>query len=191
MAVAAPKSPPLTYEEYMAEPEIARRYDIIEGVRYFMSSPTWQHQRIQFHIARLLERYGEETGRGYALTAAFDLLIRRSPRLQMRQPDVLFITHERLAQGGGIPKKGPLTVGPELVVEIISDTERASMLAGKLADYGSIGVKEAWIVRPEMQTVEVVRVSTDSASAVFTADVVLRSFVFPDLSLPVAEFFKP
>ena len=43
MAVATDR---LTYEQYMAEPEIRRRYDILDGVRVFMTNPTIQHQKI-------------------------------------------------------------------------------------------------------------------------------------------------
>ena len=52
MAIAAPPaspSPPardlLTYEQYLVEPEIVARYDIIDGVRIFMANPTRRHQR--------------------------------------------------------------------------------------------------------------------------------------------------
>src|SRR5690349_7004668 len=114
MALVEPISPLLSYEEYMSEPEIIQRYDIIEGVRYFMPGATWQHQRILRHIASLLEQYEVNTGKGFTLAAPLDVLIRRAPLLQTRQPDVFFITVERLAEGGGVPQRGPLTIGPEL-----------------------------------------------------------------------------
>src|SRR5262249_36939342 len=145
-------------------PEISKRYEIIEGVRYFMSSPTWDHQTILFNIAKLLDRYTEASGNGYARPAPLDVLIRRIPRLQTRQPDVLLITHERLREGGGIPRKGPLPVGPELVVEIVSDTERAAALSDKLRDYRKIGVQEAWVVRPQTRTVELTRLTSDGTT---------------------------
>jgi Uma2 family endonuclease len=175
----------------MSEPEIIQRYDIIEGVRYFMPGATWQHQRILRHIASLLEQYEVNTGKGFTLAAPLDVLIRRAPLLQTRQPDVFFITVERLAEGGGVPQRGPLTIGPELVVEIVSDSERAQMLAGKLADYASIGVIEAWVVRPPTKTVEVILLSGDGIASKFTDSEELRSHIFADLSLQVADFFKP
>ena len=191
MALTALKSPLLTYDEYIAEPEIVQRYDIIEGVRHFMSAPTWEHQRIQIHIAQLLEQFGQATGQGYAITAAFDLLIRRDPRLQTRQPDVLFISRGRLESAGGPPSKGPLSVGPELVVEIVSDSERVQALTGKLTDYTAIGVDEAWVVRPATRAVEVLRLAPNGPEivATYAETEQLRSVVFPDLSLAVTDFF--
>jgi Uncharacterized protein conserved in cyanobacteria len=191
MALAAPKAHLLSYEDYMSEPEIVQRYDIIEGVRHFMPAPTWDHQQILFRVAKLLDGYAEATSLGFAMMAPLDVLIRRTPRLETRQPDVFFVTHQRLAQGGGVPKKGPLPVGPELVVEIVSESERASMLSDKLADYASVGVNEAWIVRPDAQTVEVIALGGTRSSTLFSSSDQLHSFVFPDLKLSVSDFFKP
>lgn len=191
MALAAPKSHLLTYEEYMSEPEIVHRYDIIEGVRHFMSPPTWEHQTILGNASGLLDRFAEASGLCYVLIAPLDVLIRRTPRLQTRQPDVFLVTHGRLAQGGGAPKKGPLPVGPELVVEIVSDSERASMLSDKLADYATVGVNEAWVVRPGAQTVEVITLDGTGSSRLFSSGDHAHSFVFTDLRLSVSDFFKP
>ena len=83
------------------------------------------------------------------------MLIRRIPKLQTRQPDALFISHARLAEGGGIPEIGPLEIAPELVVEIISTSETQRRLNDKLTDYVAIGIDECWVVRPEERTVEV------------------------------------
>ena len=44
----------LTYEAYMAEPQVEGRYDIVNGMRIFMPGATWRHQRIAGNIARAL-----------------------------------------------------------------------------------------------------------------------------------------
>lgn len=119
-AVAAP---PLTYEAYLAEGEVFRRYDILDGVRH-MTNPTRRHQRILIHLTRLLGTYEGVNGLGEVLVAPCDLLITRVP-LRTRQPDVLFISHERLAQCPPPTDAAPLEVGPELVVEILSPSETA------------------------------------------------------------------
>jgi Uma2 family endonuclease len=193
----ATTSPPatdlLTYEQYMLEGEVKSRYDIVDGIRLFMSAPTWWHQRAAIRITRVLTEYEERSGAGLALIAPFDLLIRRQPRLQTRQPDVLFITHETMTRGGGIPAKGPLEVGPELVVEIISDSEREQFFAAKVADYISIGVKECWRVLPEPRSVTVLSLEANGPVVIATYDdtQVLQSIIFPDLTVSVAEIFKP
>lgn len=183
----------LTFEQYMAEDEIKQRYDIVDGVRIFMPAPSWRHQRISFNITMLLRRFEEQSGIGLALGAPFDVLIRRVPRLQTRQPDVLFLTHALLTQGGGLPETGPMTVAPELIVEIVSDSETERILNEKLSDFCAIGVQEAWVVRPVPRTVDVLRLTTNGSSVVatYTEGQTLQSLIFPTLALPVTDFFKP
>lgn len=182
----------LTYEQYMTEGEINRRYDIVDGVRIFMPAPTWRHQRIQVNTTDILRNYEKSQGTGYVIPPPFDVLISRSP-LRTRQPDVLFITKARLEQGGGIPEKGLLEIAPELVVEILSDSERESAIQDKIADYLSIGIVEAWLVRPAARTVEVLRLSPTGAETAATYDETqtLQSLTFHDLAIPIADIFKP
>ena len=194
MAIAPPPTAKLlTYEAYLSEETVYRRYDIIEGMRVFMPAPTWQHQRIQSNSLLLLRGYETQSGRGYAVGAPIDVLIRRQPRLQTRQPDVLFIEHQTLARGGGIPTGGPITVGPELIVEIVSSSDRESVLAGKLDDYCDIGVQEAWIIYPDTHTVEVQRLTPAGPVpvAIYPENTTFASLTFPDLTLAVADFFRP
>ena len=198
MSVASerlPVSPQVyTYESYMEEyltgPVERLSYYIDDGVKIYLNSPSWSHQRILFAMSEIFLRFERTSGKGYALFAPFDILIRRSP-LRTRQPDLLFISKERFAQGGGVPK-GPLTVAPELAAEIISDSERAGLLKAKMDDYAAIGVEECWVVRPEPQTVEVMRLAAEGwvSAAVYNRTDVVRSIAFPDLSVPVSGIFS-
>lgn len=184
---------PLTYEAYMAEPEVQGRYDIVNGVRIIMPGATLRHQRIADSIGRALYAFEQRSGLGISVSAPYDVLIRRTPRIQTRQPDVLFVSFARLAQGGGIPEVGPLEVAPELVVEVISNSETQRILEDKLADYISIGVDECWVVRPDDRTVEALALTPDGARSVatFTEGQVVASGAFPGLAVPVADVFAP
>ena len=186
-----PASKLLTYEEYIAEGVIEGRYDIVDGRRIFMAAPTWEHQDIVGNIYIGLRTYQAETGKGKALIAPFDVLIRRTPRLQTRQPDIFFISSEQLAKVGGVPKISFLEVAPELVVEIISDSETEQRVQAKITDYIEIGVRELWRVRPETHTVEVLRLTPDGPKvvAVYDETQTLQSLTFSDLTLSVAALF--
>lgn len=110
--VHQPASPPqpLTYEQYMAEGEVNLRYDIIDGVR-MVTNPTRRHQRIIRNLVFPLTHYEQSSGRGKMIIAPCDILIRRSP-LRTRQPDVCFISNERLAQNGPETDPAPLSPAP-------------------------------------------------------------------------------
>ena len=183
----------LTYEAYMAEPQVEGRYDIINGVRVFMPGATWDHQTIAINLVEMLRRFGRVSGIGKANIAPFDVLIRRVPKMQTRQPDVLFISFARLAQVGGRPAKGPLEIAPELVVEIISDSETERIVEDKIADYCAIGVDECWLVRPEARTVELRRLISGGSQtvAVYEETEQLISRIFPSLAVPIADVFLP
>src|SRR5207249_11270682 len=96
IATPAPATGLLTYEQYMAEGEEMRRYDIIDGVRIYMN-PTRLHQRLLQNLAGLLRDFEAAFRRGKVYIAPCDLLVTRTP-LRTRQPDVLFMSNERVAQ---------------------------------------------------------------------------------------------
>ena len=179
----------LTYDAYMAEPAVYGRYEIINGVREYMAGATWRHQRVSKNISKVFDRYEETSGLGATVYAPFDILIRRFPKLQTRQPDVLFISRARLALGGGIPVKGPFGAAPEIVVEIVSDSETERILGDKIADYVEIGVSECWVVRPGDGTVEVLTLTGGGASsaAVYRQGEQVKSVVFAGLMVSVAD----
>ena len=186
----------LTYDAYMAEPETEGRYSIVNGVRMFMAEASYRHQRVSKNISKAFDRYEEMSGLGVTVYAPFDVLIRRFPKLQTRQTDVLFVSYARLAQADGVPVQGPLEAAPELVVEIVLDSETQRILGEKLADYVEIGVSECWVVRPDAATVEVLRLTADGASSIavygpgdtvqYRSDYFV-SAVFAELAVSVAE----
>jgi Uma2 family endonuclease len=184
------KTPLLTYEAYMAEEEINRRYDIIDGVREFMASPTPRHQREQMRITFQLYAYEERTKKARVLAAPSDVLIQRSP-LRTRQPDVYLMSSHRWSLNPPIDSPAPRYPAPELVVEILSPSDRPSVLDDKIADYCAVDVKECWVVSPKDQTVEVLQLTRSGSSpvAVYGAGQNVVSLTFPDLSVPVDAIF--
>ncbi len=190
--VVSEQADELTYDDYMAEPQVEGRYDIVNGVRISMPGATLRHQRIAGNIGRVLYAFERQTGLGISVSAPYDVLIRRSPKMQTRQPDVLFVSFGRLAQiGSGSEEVGPLEVAPELVVEVISSSETQRILGDKIADYISIGVDECWVVRPDAQTVEVLALTPGGAqsSAVYGQGETVQSVVFAGLAVFVADVF--
>ena len=192
-APAVPKTYELTYDAYMAEPQVEGRYDIVNGVRIFMPGAGRRHQRIADSIARLLWAFEHRTGLGISVSAPYDVLIRRSPRMQTRQPDVLFVSHARLTQSGSDSEEGPLEVAPELVVEVISSSETQRILSDKISDYISIGVNECWVVRPDDETVEVLTLASSGANraAIYSQGERVQSVIFAGLTVSLADIFAP
>jgi Uma2 family endonuclease len=179
----------LTYEQYMAEPEIRKRYDIIDGMRVFMTNPTILHQKIQGNVYRGFYAWQQIGQAGEVVQAPCDVLIQRSP-LRTRQPDVLFISHERLGSRD-LDDPSPLEPAPELVVEILTPSDTRAVLGDKLADYARVAVEECWIVYRRVAGVEVLRLTPEGwlSVATYTMGETVQSITFPTLTLAVADVF--
>jgi Uma2 family endonuclease len=189
---------PMTYEEYLATPEELARYDILDGYKVYrlygkekMASPTRQHQQIQGNLYVLLRQAAREQNLGRAILAPCDVLVRHSP-LKVRQPDVMLISSERLEQNAPDDSAVPLDPAPELVVEIISPSERPGARAAKLADYRSVGVREVWQIFSETRMVEIVALTEEAIETVgiYHAGESVVSLIFPNLSASVDAIFE-
>ncbi len=125
------------------------------------------------------------------IVSPFDVLIRRVPRLQTRQPDVMFITNDRLELSGGVMMEGPLEQPPELVIEVLSPSETRRIVQDKIEDYRSIGVEEAWLVSSQAETVQVLRLTAEGVEivALYGINQSVTSLVFPDMTLSLADIF--
>ena len=194
MTVAtAPQQAPtklLTYADYMAEGEINRRYDIIDGERIFMTQPTDGHQDVVLNIAELLRAYQRRAKTGKTMISPCDVFIAGDP-LRTRQPDVLFASRERCA-GRTSNNASPWSPAPELVVEVLSPSDTRSVRLAKVADYCTVDVKECWLVGPLAETVEVLRLTPDGPeqAALYGAGQTLQSLTFPDLTLALDDIFR-
>ncbi len=180
----------LTYEDYLSEGVVYGRYDIIDGVRHFMPNPTPLHQEIAGAIYELLRAWQRKTRLGRTFMAPRDVLVRINP-MRTRQPDVLFISNERI---GGQPLTEPAPFGqaPELVVEVLSDSDTRQMRFAKIRDFCAIGVNECWLVSPETESVEVLRLTSEGPvqEALYGLGQTLQSITFSDLTLALDDIFR-
>ena len=126
--------------------------------------------------------------------APVDIMITRAP-LRTRQPDVLYISFERIAQLGldNMEELPFLDIAPDLVVEIVSPSESQQNVSDKLADYGRMGVDECWLVRSREGTIEVVQFISDSSRSVerFSNDARVQSHVLPGWQPVVNDLLVP
>ncbi len=190
MALAEATTGLLTYEDYMAEGEINRRYDILDGVRVYMASASARHCDVMLNVAILLRGCQRASRTGRTILPPCDVLISRSP-LRTRQPDALFISPARFGSRP-LSEMGPLDPAPESVVEVLSGSDTHRVRAEKIADYCLIGVNECWLVSPEGETVEVLRLTLDGPEreALYGLGETLQSLTFPDLTLALDDIFR-
>ena len=187
------KAQKLTFEAYLALPEMKRRYEIVDGVLIMPPAPTPDHQWIMMEIAVRLREFVDERDLGVVLTAPVDLLVQREP-LRTRQPDILYLSAQRSGIRGRAELRGLqfLEIPPDLVVEVLSPSNTRRDLEDKLEDYRKVGVLECWLVSPEAETIEVLSFSDEGTRVidVFSIDGSLQSPVLPEFTLDLREVFR-
>ncbi len=188
---------PMTYDEYLASPEEMARYDILDGWKIYrrygvqqFTNPSRRHQEIQGNIYTALRAFAKNIRQYRALLAPCDILVSRDPS-RVRQPDVLMISETRWKKNPVADDPAPMTTAPELAIEILSTSETTSSISTKLSDYKNAGVLEAWIVRSEAQTVEIVNLNShDENSTRVHADGTASSIIIEGLTVPLQFIFE-
>lgn len=137
-----------TFEELAAElPESNQPTELWDGELVMSPAPSFFHQEIVDRFHDLLKIWVRRHRLGKTVTAPMDMVLsaRRST-----QPDVLFVSNERLNIVGD-----SVMGAADLVAEVISPTSRRRDRIDKRDLYEQYGVKEYWLLDPEAQTVEV------------------------------------
>lgn len=135
-----------TYKDYEQLPEGAP-YQLINGELVMSPSPIFNHQKIVGYIYYKITEYLLKNNLGIAIISPMDVYLTEE---DVYQPDIIFISNENK----GIIKDRVHGV-PDLVIEVLSPTTGYYDLVKKKKIYEQTGVKEYWIIDPEMKTVEV------------------------------------
>ena len=147
MATSIIEKKKYTYDDYLKTPD-DKRYELIEGELYMTPSPITNHQRISRKIEFLLEKFVTENDLGEIFYAPYDVYFDDE---NVVQPDILFISKDRLNIIGDKNLQG----APDLVIEILSESNAYRDLIQKKKLYARFGVKEYWIVVPGEKTIDI------------------------------------
>ena len=85
--------------------------------------------------------------KGYVAVGEVGIVINKQP-LRIRAADVVYLSKEKCPD----PPKGMLEIAPELVIDIISESNTSWEMNDKIKDYLSIGVEKIFLVDPQTMT---------------------------------------
>ena len=175
----------LTADDYRAMPETGPRYQLIEGELIMSPAPNRYHQDISRNLEFLLLKYLEKRPIGKLYHPPFDVYL---TQFNVFQPDILFVTKERLS----ILTEAGAEGAPTLVIEILSPRTAILDKEAKRKVYAREGVEELWILDPTTKTLAVFRLQNDPAEpeAVYGLRQTFGSQCFPGLKLRVREIFR-
>lgn len=172
----------LTTTYYKLLPEGAP-YQLIEGELIITPAPNPRHQIISANIfekVRVLTK-----GLGVCLYSPVDVYLDDENAFQ---PDVVFISNNRR----DIIKEDGIYGVPDLVIEILSPSTASYDLKEKFGVYERSGVKEYWIVDPEVNSVEVYFNEHGRFSLIQKAERTgnVKSLILKDVEIALYEIFS-
>ena len=176
-----------TYEDYLLFPEDGRRHELIDGEHFMTPAPSIKHQKIVSRLDRFLGDYVVRTKMGEVFVAPTDVVL---SDLDVVQPDLLFISAARAF----IITEKNISGPPDFVIEIISPTSRKTDETVKRKLYERCGVREYWIVDPELETVVIHRVADGryvrAAELSLEAGHAVETPLLPGLQLKLSDIFS-
>ncbi|KGK91570.1 hypothetical protein DP73_03070 [Desulfosporosinus sp. HMP52] len=179
-----------TYTDYLLFPD-DERWEIIDGVPYMQSAPSWQHQSISRELLRQFANF--LLGKPCEVFAApFDLGLSEAGKkdkdiTDVYQPDLVVICDKNQLKGTGYFGV------PDLVIEILSPSTAKKDRLLKFNMYEKFGVKEYWIVEPDVKLVSVFILQGNKRYGrpeLYTELNDVKVSIFPDLIIKLNTVFE-
>lgn len=137
-----------TIDDIYALPD-GERAELIDGEIYYMSPPSWTHQRISSYLHNEIYNYIKDNhGECQVLTAPFAVFINEDD-INYVEPDISVICDKSKLNEKGCHG------APDWIIEIVSQSSKTRDYMTKLFKYRMAGVREYWIVDPDKRWVSV------------------------------------
>jgi len=172
-----------TYSDYLQWDD-DQRWELIDGVPFLMSAPTRRHQQILGNLFNQL--YNFLKGKPCEVyVAPFDVRLNANTLDNtVVQPDILVVCDNEKLDDAGC--KG----APDFVIEIISPSTSSHDRFRKFDVYRKAGVKEYWIVEPDIKKVSVHTLSIEEyITRIYNEADVAPVSVLKNCTIDLAEVF--
>ena len=161
-----------------------RRWELVRGRVVEVPPPSWCHGTVCFLIAHVLGEYVFRRGAGLVSTNDTGVLVERDPDTLRGADLLLFLEAPRLAD---LPQY--VSEPPNLVVEVVSPSDRVGRTNLRVSQYLRMGVGLVWLVDPEDRTVSVYH-AEEPHQVLCESDVLTGNSVLPEFSCQVADLFR-
>lgn len=173
----------MTIEQYTAlgEDPPGVRYELSDGELVVTPSPRHFHNRTCYRFADRLEDYLETHPIGI-VTSETDVKLGEAT---VRQPDVAFFLNDRLE---GVDLDYTPLPTPDLVIEIVSPTDRNADLMKKVSEYLKAGAQSVWLFYPDR--LRAYRYNNEETQCLHSGDEFSESEILPGFVLKISEIFS-
>ncbi len=160
------------------------QYELVRGELRQMSPASFKHGQVEAKFVYTLMDFLNQHPLGEVVTGDTGYVLQSEP-LTIRAPDVSFVSSAHLPPE---PYAAFLPLAPDLVIEIVSPSERARTIAEKVSDYLTAGTRLLWVVYPEQQQVHEYRAA--QAFRIYTIGDTLNGHeVLPGFRFALAALF--
>jgi Uma2 family endonuclease len=149
---AAPVPDLKTAEELIRLPDDGYCYELDEGRLVWMLSSAYRSSRVASRVHIRLGSFVDQHDLGAVSGEGGGVLLGRAPDI-VRAPDVAFVRKERVVDTG----RGYFEGAPDLVIEVLSPSDRYAAVARKMSQYLAAGTRLGWVLDPETRTAAVHR----------------------------------
>ncbi len=162
-----------------------RIVELVEGDIVDMPLPNPIHAAILGKLTTEITNHVEKLELGRVLVGDAPFVLERNPEGKdtLRGIDIAFVSSERLP---GRLTRAPLTVAPDLAVEITSPSNTADDIAKKIQQLLKAGAGLIWIVYPDLRCVAVH--TADGSVTLKESDTLSGGEVLPGFEILVSEF---
>ena len=177
--------PRMSYEEYLAYPDVPQASEWVDGEVQIMSIKKLQSE-LSMLLGTAMNWYVEAQGLGVVHMDPFNM--KTGPDLPGRTPDVLFVASEHLDRITDANLAGPA----DLVIEVVSEESRKRDRVTKLVEYEAGGVPEYWWLDPEREEAGFYQLRDDGKYVRCYADAggIYHSRVLPRVRLDVPSLWR-
>lgn len=176
----------MTVDEFLAAQLPDGKSELVRGEVRMTPPPGAPHGVAVTNLIVLLSIYARQHGLGAVFSESCGYELIRFPQT-VRVPDASFVRAERLPPDGVRP--GLFKFAPDLAIEVLSPSTRASELEEKLHDYTVAGTSLIWIVDPARRTIMTIA-SDAPVRWLSEGDTLDAGAVIPGFGCPVAEVFE-
>jgi Uma2 family endonuclease len=143
----------VTADELLQVQPPNKRVELVRGVLLVREPASGRHGRVTIALTRQLANHVHAQGLGTVYAAETGFTLARHPDT-VRAPDIAFVRRERIPEPEPI---GFLPLAPDLVVEVLSLSDRAGEVLAKVADWLTAGTALVWIVDSDRRLARVYR----------------------------------
>jgi Uma2 family endonuclease len=196
MTTQTPTRVGMSMHEYIAAYD-RQPFELINGERIPKLPGVFAHARIIRAIVFAIQRFLAEQGMPgevyfettYILPDTYD----PDWVTGSRTPDILFYAGDRIAQYIAThPEHNwrPLELVPDLIIEVVSPTDKYSLVNGKVDGDLANGVRLVWVVDPQQRTITLHAADAQTLVVLKGAAVLDGGEVLPGFRLSLEELFS-